>query len=72
MHRIVVAPEPYDFRPLYQWRVFGPQLVHAGIALTEGGAWAQADAVMQGASTAVTSRPVDGRVAGPDSGLRAG
>lgn len=65
MYKIVVVPEPYDLRPLYRWRVFGPELVSAGIALTEVGAWRQARAETQKASSGVLSRRANGHVIEP-------
>ncbi len=39
MYHVIVVPEPSEFRPPYRWRVSGPQLLSAGIALTVEGAW---------------------------------
>ncbi len=47
MHKIIVAPEPNDSRPLYRWRVSGLRLLATGIALTEEGVWRQAYAVTE-------------------------
>jgi hypothetical protein len=42
MFNITVAPEPNDSRPLYRWYVGAEEMLAAGIALTEEGAWRQA------------------------------
>ena len=52
MYRIIVAPEPNDSRPLYRWRVAGLQLIATGIALTEEGAWRQAQRAAAGRTAA--------------------
>ena len=57
MHRIVVASEPYEHRPLYRWQVSGLQLIAAGIALTEDGAWRQAKAVTAGTVHGMSALP---------------
>ena len=52
MYRIVVAPEPNESRPLYRWRVAGPQLIATGIALSEEEAWRQAQLAADGRAAA--------------------
>ena len=47
MFNIIVAPEPNDSRPLYRWQVAGVELLATGIALTEEGAWRQAQQAVE-------------------------
>jgi hypothetical protein len=57
MHKIVVASEPYEHRALYRWQVSGLQVIAAGIALTEDGAWRQAKAVATGTVPGMSALP---------------